>query len=117
MLHRTLRLKDALSFQKAFRFGKPFEFGSVGCKVLFTTEKGLKIGIITPKKRFRLAVDRNRAKRLLSEAVAPVVGVFPENAFIVVFFRNNQKIADFASVQADMEGLVRVISTSVGRKG
>lgn len=112
MLPRTLRLKNPLSFQKAFRFGKPFFFGNVGSRVLFRAGKGRKIGIVSAKKMFRLAVDRNRARRILSEAMLPVLDRFPEDAHIVVFFRSSPESIDILSVKDDMEGLIRTIARS-----
>ncbi len=116
MLSQSLRLKNSLMFQKAFRFGKPFFFGNVGCRVLFHSGTGRKIGFITAKKMFHLAVERNRARRLLAEAISPLLSSFPEDVYIVVFFRGRPENMELSCVKSDMDGLVKVINAQEKQK-
>jgi ribonuclease P protein component len=115
MLSRALRLKNPLSFQKAFRFGKAFFFGNVGCRIFFSEKSGRKFGFVAAKKMFRLSVERNRARRLLSEVVAPVVALFPEDAHIVLFFRSKPERLEFEAVRSDLDGLITAICASTRR--
>lgn len=111
MVPRQYRMRNPLLIQKAFRFGKPFFFGNLGCRILFRSVSGKKIAYITPKKVFRLATERNRARRILSEALTAQIGRFPQDAQAVVFFRGKPDPArDSESVQRDVEGILRLIT-------
>jgi len=116
MLPWSLRLKNPLLFQKAFRYGKPFFFGNIGVRIVFHSGSPRKFGFIAAKKMFRRAVDRNRVKRLLSEAIFPVRDIFPEDASIVLFLRNRPEILEFGIIRNDIEGLLRVVNASFPSK-
>jgi RNase P protein component len=58
---------------------------------------------------FRKAVDRNRARRMLSEAVADAVLLFPENAQLVLFFRGRPERFELEVIKKDVRGLIRTI--------
>ncbi|NTW89727.1 MAG: ribonuclease P protein component [Candidatus Moranbacteria bacterium] len=115
MLPSALRLKNPLSFQKAFRFGRAFFFGNVGCRIVFSAKSGRKFGFLSAKKMFRLSVERNRARRILSEAVAPVASSFPEDAHIVLFFRSKPEHLEMGAVRHDLDGLINAICASTRR--
>jgi ribonuclease P protein component len=110
MLPRSVRLKNPISFHKAFRYGKPFFFGNIGCRILFSHTSDLKIGFAVRKKMFRLAVQRNRARRILSEATLSALDSFPENAHLVIFFRSRPERIDLSDLKRDISGLVRIVS-------
>lgn len=116
MLPRSSRLKNPLLFQKAFRYGKPFFFGDLGCRVVFNGGGNLKIGFIAAKKMFRRATERNYVRRLLSEAVFPHLGSFPEDAYLVVSFRSRPESFDLEKIRKDISGLVRIISAETRKK-
>lgn len=106
MLPKSSRLKKPELFQKAFRFGKPFFFGNVGCKILFSGGNGKKIGFSLSKKLFPHAVDRNRAKRLLSEAVGLSWNDIPEDVFMVFFLRGREGFSEKEKISKDVSGLI-----------
>ena len=87
MLPKRLRLKDASLFQKAFRGGKPFFFGSIVCKALFTEKNRTLVGFAVSKKAFPRAVDRNRVKRMLSEPIQHLYGDIPDGWNLVFSLR------------------------------
>ncbi len=102
-------------FQKAFRFGRAFFFGAVGCRVVVCDEGGRKFGCIAAKKMFKTAVERNHARRILSEAVYPIAASFPENVHIVLFFRSRPENMSLEVVQKDMAGLANLVKTAYFR--
>ena len=106
MLPKSSRLKNPELFQKAFRFGKPFFFGNVGCKIASSGESGKKIGFSLSKKLFPHAVDRNKAKRLLSEAVGLLWDDIPEGVFVVFFLRTREGFSEKEMISKDVSGLV-----------
>ncbi|NTW75340.1 MAG: ribonuclease P protein component [Candidatus Moranbacteria bacterium] len=112
MLRRTLRLKTPAVFQKAFRFGRAFFFGVVGCRVVFCTGGGRKFGFVAAKKMFKTAVERNHARRILSEAVYSITASFPENVHIVLFFRSRPENVPFKVIQKDIVGLANLVKTA-----
>lgn len=112
MLPKSLRLKNTELFQKAFRFGKPFFFGSVGCKVLFSQDMGKKIGFSLSKKMFPRAVDRNSAKRALADAAVFFLDDIPEGSFVVFFIRAREGIFQKETVMRDFSGLISKINMS-----
>jgi ribonuclease P protein component len=116
MLPGLLRLKNPLSFQKAFRYGKPFFFGNIGSRIVFQTGNGRKIGFVVAKKMFHHAVDRNRVKRIFSEATHPLSDAFPEDASIVLFLRKRPEAVELSGFQNDIRGLIRAINMSFQSK-
>ncbi|NTW46051.1 MAG: ribonuclease P protein component [Candidatus Moranbacteria bacterium] len=118
MVPRVYRLKNPLSVQKAFRYGKPFFFGNVSARILFNVDDTTKIACVSAKKTFRLATDRNRARRILSESIKPFLGGFPSNAYVVLSFkRKPEGGVGLVSTMNDIEGLVKAINSGFsGRK-
>lgn len=112
MLPKSLRLKNSELFQKAFRFGKPFFFGNIGCKVIFSQDIGKKVGFSLSKKLFPRAVDRNQAKRTLSDAAAFFWDDIPEGVFVVFFLRAHEGFLGKEIVMKDFSGLISKINVS-----
>lgn len=112
MLPKSLRLKQSELFQKAFRFGKPFFFGNIGCKVLFSHDIGKKVGFSLSKKIFPRAVDRNQAKRALSEIVEVFWDDMPQGLFVVFFLGANEKMFEKEGLRRDFSGLISKVNAS-----
>lgn len=70
MLKKSFRLKEKEDFDRVFREGKPLFFGAFGCKIAKNSLPHLRLGFSFSKKHLPLAVERNRARRILSEALA-----------------------------------------------
>ena len=112
MLPKSLRLKNSELFQKAFRFGKPFFFGNIGCKVIFSKDTGKKVGFSLSKKIFPRAVDRNRAKRALSDVAALFWDDIPEGIFVVFFLRTHEGFLEKERLMKDFPGLISKVNAS-----
>jgi ribonuclease P protein component len=84
MLPKHDRIKETQAFQEVFRRGKPFFFGGIGCKALSGKDK-TRIGFAISRKIYPRAVDRNRAKRLLAEAIRAHRNELPTDTHLVFF--------------------------------
>lgn len=69
MLPQTARLRKAKDFKEVFGKGKGVRDGHLFLKVTQVKNGGLRFGIVVSKQVAAKAVDRNRIKRLLREAV------------------------------------------------
>lgn len=69
MLPQTARLRKTKDFQEVFRRGRGVKDGHLFLKAAQAKNEGLRFGIVVSKQVAAKAVDRNRLKRLLREAV------------------------------------------------
>ncbi len=85
MLPKKNRLKKRKEFQLVFERGKFFESNFLKIKLKPDFEQGKKVAVVAPVKVFRKAVERNKIKRKLREAVRPLLKEIPEKtAFILI---------------------------------
>jgi len=113
MLSKRFRLKDASLFQKAFRSGKPFFFGNIGCKALFLSGERAKIGFAVSKKLFPRAVDRNALKRMLSDSVYELYTTIPDG-WQIVFFLGKKAPLDKIEARKSISDIIRkIIETNI----
>lgn len=66
----------------------------------------LRVGFVISKRISKQAVKRNHVKRLLGEAVRPVVGRLPTGFDIVFTARNQAADADLATLTEDIVALL-----------
>lgn len=93
MLKKGFRLRKKEDFERVFRFGKPLFFSEIGCRYL-VNDKFLRLGFSFGKKHLPLAVDRNRLRRVLSEAFFEAKKEWPKSVDIVFFtVRKPKKVA------------------------
>lgn len=96
MLKKSLRLRKGEDFNRIFRHSKPIFFNEIGCRYsLRTTQKvlsqeslsqsSLRAGFAFSKKHLPLAIQRNRLRRALSEALFQLKDEWPENVDVVFF--------------------------------
>ncbi|OHA67488.1 MAG: ribonuclease P protein component [Candidatus Wildermuthbacteria bacterium RIFCSPHIGHO2_02_FULL_47_12] len=69
MLPQTARLRKTKDFKEVFGKGRGVKDGRLFLKAVPVQNKGLRFGIVVSKQVAAKAVDRNRIKRLLREAV------------------------------------------------
>lgn len=69
MLPQTARLRKTKDFQEVFGKGRGVKDGRLFLKAAQVKNEGLRFGIVVSKQVAQKAVDRNRLKRLLREAV------------------------------------------------
>ena len=109
MLKRVYRLKKKYQFNYVYRVGK-----SVGAKYMIlyfcpSKNKNVKIGISVSKKVGN-AVVRNRTKRRFREVVAPYLEKMKENFNVIVIAKESSKDADYVSLVAEFESLLKKIA-------
>lgn len=92
MLKKSLRLRKKEDFNRIFHYSKPIFFNEIGCRYLSRATRKtapnhnfLRVGFSFSKKHFPLATQRNRLRRVLSEAISQLKNEWPENADIVFF--------------------------------
>lgn len=84
MLKKGFRLRKKEDFERVFRFGKPLFFSEIGCRYLLDRPT-LRLGFSFGKKHLPLSVDRNRLRRVLSEAFFQLREEWPKGGDIVFF--------------------------------
>ena len=65
-LPKTIRLSSSLAIEDLFKKGRSFHKGAL--KFYYTPSEKTQVLFMAPKRVYKKAVDRNRAKRLLREA-------------------------------------------------
>jgi ribonuclease P protein component len=85
MLKKGFRITKQGDFDRVFRSGKPVFFGEIGCRYAKNNLTHVRIGFSLSKKHLSLAVDRNRLRRVLSEAFATAEALWPSDTDIVFF--------------------------------
>lgn len=94
MLSRNKRLNLKKDF-KWLRSGKKLEDDIFRMFYQFGNNQQFRLGIATPSKDFKLAVERNRARRLISKAFENIGDLLPSNLNILVF--PSQKVLELSS--------------------
>jgi len=105
-LNRALRLRKNSDFQRVRQQGR-----SITSRLLILAwapnEVGrLRVGFVVSKRISKLAVERNRVKRLLSEAVRRHLSELPVGWDIVLSARNHITVADLGALEEDIINLL-----------
>lgn len=81
------RIRERSGVERVFRFGKPFFAEDIGMRALLkdqSTGKKAYFSVVSPKKYFPTAVERNRFRRAISASVR--AGVHIPFGYQLVFF-------------------------------
>lgn len=128
MLKKSLRLRKGEDFNRIFRQSKPIFFNEIGCRYsLRTTQKvspqelstqsSLRAGFAFSKKHLPLAIQRNRLRRALSEALFQLKDEWPENVDVVFFtVKKPQNIIDAKASLSVIKYFLERIKESQKRK-
>ena len=73
-------------------------------KELSNSDEGLRI--VVPKKSYKLAVERNRAKRIVREVFRPIVGI-EKGVMYVVFVYHGFLDLGLAAIKKEIIGLTK----------
>ncbi|MDQ6660286.1 MAG: ribonuclease P protein component [Chloroflexota bacterium] len=106
-LNRALRLRKSSEFQKVRQQGR-----TLTSRLLILTwapneSAKLRIGFVVSKRISKLAVRRNYIKRLLGEAIRPVLRELPSGWDIVLSARHQASAADLPTLQLDIRTLLQ----------
>jgi ribonuclease P protein component len=86
MLKKALRLQKQEDFERVFRTGKSLFFGPLGCKMAQNKLSHVRLGFSLNKKHAESIVQRNRLRRVLSEAFYQALPEGESPSFDIVFF-------------------------------
>ena len=105
-LNRALRLRKSSEFQRVRQQGH-----SITSRLLILAwvpnEVGkLRIGFVVSKRISKLAVERNRVKRLLAEAIRRHLSELPSGWDIVLSARNHITVANLPALEEDIVNLL-----------
>jgi len=106
-LIRALRLRKSSEFQRVRQQGR-----SIASRLLILTwmpneVARLRIGFVVSKRISKNAVDRNYIKRLLGEAIRPVLHELPIGWDIILIARNQASSADLTQLKQDIVTLLQ----------
>jgi ribonuclease P protein component len=104
MLKKGFRLRKKEDFDRVFRSGKPLFFNEIGCRYL-VDGTSLRLGFSFSKKHLPLAVDRNRLRRVFSEAFFQLKDEWPERADIIFFTVKKPKKTDMEMSRSIVKSL------------
>jgi ribonuclease P protein component len=100
-------LRGRILFERVSRKGKRFGSGYLQLRVLKNNLGFNRTGFVIPKKAVRLAVDRNRIRRLLKESFRTMAHEIEPGFDIVVFVRRVPDINRMRYVQDTLVDLLR----------
>ena len=84
MLSQANRLRKTNDFKRVFKNGKGVQAENIFVKVRLNKEETIRVGIIVSKKVAKKAVDRNRIRRILSEALQTHIGKVKQGCDIIL---------------------------------
>lgn len=106
-LNRALRLRKRSDFQRVRQQGRSITSRLLILAWIPNEVTTLRVGFVVSKRISKLAVKRNRIKRLLSEAIRPVLPEVSGGWDIVISARQAIVDADLSTLQHDIVTLLR----------
>jgi len=106
-LSRALRLRKGSEFQRVRQQGRSIASRLLILAWIPNEVAQLRIGFVVSKRISKHAVERNYIKRLLSEAIRPVLSEIPTGWDIVLSARNQASSADLQALKQDIITLLR----------
>lgn len=105
-MQRRFRLTRSTDFKRVRNSGKSFAHPLVVLITLTSEEPGLRVGVAASRS-LGSAVQRNRAKRLLREAIRPEIPLLSDGRDLVLIARQPLLQAEFTEIKAAIAGLLR----------
>jgi ribonuclease P protein component len=105
-VQRRFRLTRSTDFKRVRNVGKSFAHPLVVLIVLVSEESGLRVGVAAGR-AVGGAVQRNRAKRLLREAIRPEIPSLRLEHDLVLIARAPLLQAEFVDIKKAIHGLLR----------
>ena len=106
-LNRALRLRKSREFQRVRQRGRRVTSHLLTLAWTPNDVAQLRIGFVISKRVSKRAVDRNRLKRLLSEAVRPSLGELAQGWDLVFSAKKETLVADLRTLEQDIPALLR----------
>ncbi len=113
MLPKKLRLPSTQS-HLVYKFGKRSNLSFLQMQFWQNGNAGLQWMIQVPKKQVQKAINRNRIKRLISEAIIKLTPTLKKNGYAVVKFTKTDKL-DYRSLKLqDVKEVLEQVVEKVG---
>lgn len=106
-LKRALRLRKSSEFQQVRQQGRRITSRLLALAWMPNDVAQLRIGFVVSKHISKRAVDRNRVKRLLAEALRPALGDLAQGWDIVFSAKKETLMADLRTLEQDIPALLR----------
>ena len=93
-------------------FGSGKRFSSAFFHCIFNLDDSKECGYVVsvPKKNFPRAVDRNKVKRLVREAIRKNLHLFGDDGFgRFMFVYSSNKIVSFIDIEKDLKDLIKKV--------
>ncbi len=105
-MKRNFRLTRSIDFKRVRNAGKSYAHPLLVLVACPTTENTLKVGVMAGRS-VGGAIERNRAKRLLREAMRLLIPVIRPGWDLILIARQPLPTATFEQVQATLSQLIR----------
>lgn len=108
MLKKVFRGLNRIDFQKSLTEGKLIQSPLFAISVIKSEEDKNQFGFIVSKKISKLAVSRNRIKRLLSESVRENIKNWGEQKYKIIFLARRSLLEKkFGEVEAEVRRVLK----------
>lgn len=107
MLPQAARLRKTRDFKEVFGKGKGVRDGRLFLKAREVKNKGVRFGIVVSKQVASYAVDRNRIKRLLREAVKGCMQDVRQGYDIVLVTLPGFSVASLQDAKLKVAGVIK----------
>jgi len=111
MLPKENRLTRKKDFSLVFKYGARLKSGYLEVRIVENKISILRIGFIVSKTSFKAAVERNRVKRQLRNALRLKLPTLKNGYDLVVIARAEIKKKSFAQISQEMDKLLAKITT------
>jgi len=111
MLKSHQRLRNNKDFTQVFKHGKRRSFNGVLLSYTPNTFEHTRIGFVVSKKYSRLAVHRNRQRRILQSAVRSLYPQLRPGFDIIVSYTNHNKVLPYKNALDTLKELFTKINT------
>lgn len=105
-MKRSFRLTRSADFKRVRNDGKSYAHPLLVLLVAASEQEHARVGI-SAGKSLGGAVQRNRAKRLIREAIRPFLASIPASLDLVFIARKPVLTSDFKTIQKSLRGLLR----------
>ena len=105
-MKRRFRLTQSTDFKRVRFSGKSYAHPLVVLVTLPVKDEKLRVGV-SASRSLGGAIERNRAKRLLREAIRQLIPVLPTGWNLILIARNPLLNAAFPDIQTAIQGLLR----------
>ena len=113
MLAKKYKLHLKKDLDLVYKKGRRFGTNSLSISYIITKDEISKFAVFVPKKIFKKAHDRNRAKRRIFELIRTNYDNFPSNLAVIFFAKKEVIDQDFVLLQKEIEEIIANLPKSI----